>query len=343
MDMAVLLLHNTPEPAGGSFAWNESEAGVLNEVAHLESALHQLGRPVRVAGVRRLRDVAKAVTAGSETVVFNLVERLEGGSAEACAVPAVCQALGRACIGGSAECLWLTLDKQLTKARLTAHGVAVPAGVVALPGQALPTDWPPPPLFVKPLCSDGSEGIGPLAVVREPATQLADAVAHVHATCWQPALIERFIEGREFNIAVWEQADVPQPLPVAEIDFSLFPAGRPHVVDYAVKWHPGTIPGHVSPRRVPAVIDPALAAHLQTVACAAWRACGCRDYARIDTRLAADGTVHVLDVNVNCDLSPQSGFAAALQAAGIPFERFVESLLDNAARRFVRAAMMTVL
>ncbi len=333
MDTGVLVLHNTPEPAGGAFGWTESEAGVLNEVAHLEAALRRLGRPLRVAGVTCLRDVAQAVTAGCEPVVFNLVERLAGSGTDACAVPAVCQALGRACVGGSSECLWLTLDKGLAKARLAAHGVPVPAGVVAHPGEALPTDWPPPPLFVKPLSSDGSEGIGPLAVVRNPAAELAAAVAHVHATCRQPALIERFIEGREFNVAVWEQAGEPVPLPVAEIDFTRFPPGRPHVVDYAVKWHPGTIPGHVSPRRVPAVIPLALAARLQAVACAAWRACGCRDYARIDSRLADDGTIHVLEVNVNCDLSPQAGFAAALQAAGIPFEQFVAGLLSNAEHR----------
>ena len=55
----------------------------------------------------------------------------------------------------------------------------------------------------------------------------------------------------------------------------------------------------------------------------------CR-YARIDTRRDAAGQVFVLDVNVNCDLSPLAGLPAALVAAGISFAEFVEQMVANA-------------
>ena len=330
----VLVLHNLPsEEPQFREACGASDAGVLHAVRHVAGALASLHVPHRVAGVRRLSELPAIFAAGCEPVFFNLVERLDGGINDCNYVPAVCRAFGRACTGGTTESLVLTLDKELAKARLAAHGVRVPPGVVVPVGEAPPATLPDGPLFVKPLSSDGSEGIDAGSLVRDKRAQLAAAVARVHRQCSQPALVEAFIEGREFNLAVMERAGEAVALPVAEIDFSLFPPDRPHFVDYSVKWHPGTIAGQVSPRRVPAPVDAATTARLQALACHAWLACGCQDYARIDTRMDAAGGIFVLDVNVNCDLSPLAGLPAALAASGVPFAEFVKQMIENAAMR----------
>lgn len=330
----VLVLHNlvSEEPSFRETC-AASDAGVLHAVRHVAGALTALQIPHRVAGVRRLAEIPAVFAAGAEPVVFNLVERLDGGVNDCNYVPAVCRAFGRACTGGTTESLVLTLDKDLAKARLASHGVPSPPGVVVPVGEAPPATLPDGPLFVKPLSSDGSEGIDAGSLVRDKRAQLAAAVARVHRQCGQPALVEAFIEGREFNLAVMERTGGVVALPVAEIDFSLFPADRPHFVDYAVKWNPGIIAGQMSPRRVPAPVDAATTARLQALACRAWQACGCQDYARIDTRMDAAGKVYILDVNVNCDLSPLAGLPAALAAAGVPFEDFVKQMIENAMRR----------
>jgi len=266
-------------------------------------------------------------------VVFNLVEGLDGIPHLCNYVPAICEACGRGCVGGDTAGLLLTLDKALTKARLEQHAIAVAPGVVAPPGAPPPAALPPAPLFVKPLTADGSEGVSPQSLVRDPRAELAAAVARIHRLCGQPALIESFIEGRELNLAVMERDGQPVPLPVAEIDFSLFPPGRAHFVDYDLKWHPGAIPGHLSPRKIPAALAADQVAQLRDLACRVWRACGCRDYARIDCRMDRGGRVYVLEVNVNCDLSPLAGFVQALQVAGIPFVEFVRLMIANAQRR----------
>ena len=97
-----------------------------------------------------------------------------------------------------------------------------------------------------------------------------------------------------------------------------------------MKWQPGIIAGQISPRRVPALIDVATSNRLQALAVRAWQACGCQDYARIDTRMDAAGTSYVLDVNINCDLSPMAGLPAALTAAGVSFETFVKVMIETA-------------
>ena len=164
-------------------------------------------------------------------------------------------------------------------------------------------------------------------------TGLSAAVRRVHVRCGQPALVESYIEGREFNLSVYEHDGRVDVLPLAEIDFSLFPKGRPHVVDYAVKWVAGTIPGHVSPRKVPADVDRKTARALRELAQRAWRACDCRDYVRIDFRVDTRGRPFVLEVNANPDVSPKAGLPAALKAAHIPFAEFVRAILANAEAR----------
>jgi D-alanine-D-alanine ligase len=333
MSERVLVLYNLPsEEAQFRAHAAASDDGVIHAVENVVGALNRCGTPVRVAGVRHLTDVPVTLAADNETVVFNLVERLDGGVNDVNFVPAVIRALGRACTGGDTASLLLTLDKNLAKARLAEFGVATPAGVVVPVGaKPLLDALPDGPLFVKPLCSDGSEGIDAGSLVRERA-QLPAAVARLHAQCGQSALVEAFIEGREFNLAVMERDGEPLALPPAEIDFTLFPNGKPHFVDYSVKWMPGTIGGRVSPRRVPADVDAATIARLRELACRAWRACGCHGYARVDTRMDARGHVFVLEVNVNCDLSPMAGLPAALAAAKISFEDFSLQMVAEAKR-----------
>lgn len=332
----VVVLFNDPGPSGVG-PWAEADRGVLMAVDAVCAALGELAVPHRRAGILRLTDIPGALAAGTEKLVFNLVERLDGHPTDFNQVPAVCEALGRSVTGSASESLSLTLDKWLTKARLRAAGLPAPEGLVIDVGARPPRRLPPFPLIVKPAASDGSEGIFADSIVRN-RDGLERAVERVHAGCAQPALVERYIEGREFNLAVMQRGEEVLCLPVAEIDFALYPEGRPHIVDYDIKWHPGAIGGRVSPRRVPAPVTPAQRRRLHTLARQVWAACGGRDYMRVDSRMDARGRLYVLEANTNPDLAPCAGFAASLQAAGIPFTAFVAELLANAAARLAPAA-----
>lgn len=337
MKPPAIILYNAPDaqPANADpRLWRESVEAVTGTVDSVAAALERLAVPHERAGVRRLSDIPAALRRQPGAPVINLVEGLEGAVADFNHVPAVCLALGHPCTGSPADCLDLTLDKWLTKMRLRAWGIPEAGGAVIPIGTPVdPAALPPLPLMVKPLWSDGSEGINDRSVVRAPGPALAEAVRHVHERSGQPALVEPFIDGREFNLAILERNGRVEALPIAEIDFSLFPAGRPRIVDYAVKWIPGTIPGHISPRRIPAPVDEALAGRLRDAALRAWDACGCRDYIRVDCRVDAAGNPFVLEVNANPDICPKAGYPAALAAAGIAFHEFIGALLENAARR----------
>jgi len=331
---AVLVLYNLP--VRGADRHVESDRGILYEVSALSAGLRRLKYPFRCHGIRRLSDIPAALAQGREPVVFNLVERLDGPPADYNLVPAVCRALGRACTGSDTECLMLTFDKYLTKTRLISAGIAVPAGTVfpqKVQGQGNVTGPGRPPYIVKPVSADGSEGIDCKSVIRNSGSLLGKAVNRVHRICGQPALVEQFIDGREFNISVMQDGNRVRVMPIAEIDFTLFPSNRPRIVDYDIKWRPGTIPGIVSPRRVPADVSSVEANCIRDTARHTWTACGCRDYVRIDMRMDRQGRLYVLEINANPDISAEAGFPAALKAAGISLDEFIATVISNAVSR----------
>ena len=136
--VAVLILYNLPRAAGGPGGerWAASDAGVLDEVEAVAAALASQGTRFRKAGVRTLAEVPDALAGGDESVVFNLVEELDGGPVDACLIPAVCRAAGRSCTGSDTPCLLLCADKWQTKACLAAGGVDTPEACMVRPGEA---------------------------------------------------------------------------------------------------------------------------------------------------------------------------------------------------------------
>jgi D-alanine-D-alanine ligase len=86
--------------------------------------------------------------------------------------------------------------------------------------------------------------------------------------------------------------------------------------------------------QVPAQVDPALGKELQRVARAAFSALGCRDVARIDVRLDAEGRVHFIECNPLPGLAPGfSDLCLIAQATGMEYRTLIGEILASALRR----------
>lgn len=331
---SVLILHNEPKPSGHSGVYLESEAGVLAEVQAVGQALHKLNVPHRTVGVRRFEELPAVLAAADESVIFNLVEGFWSDTGQETLVPTVVASFGKACTGNDSRALLMTLDKWECKTLLAAAGLPTPKGLIVRPGQSVPAKGLfEGPYIVKPVSTDASEGIDKTSVIRKRGKALAEAVKRIHDRMSQPALIEQYVEGRELNVSVISRKGEMEVLPLAEIDFSAFEEGRPRIVGYEAKWLEDSFEFKHTPRIIPAPLPSRLAEEVRKLAVAACRALHCFEYCRVDFRLDKANRPCVLEVNANPDISPDAGFAAALDAGGIAYKAFVRLVVDNATSR----------
>lgn len=346
--MRVLLLYNTPIlPADHPDV--ASELGVLESVAAMQEALSAVGYHVDRLGLGADLDFLLQRANGPDRpdVVVNFCEGFGGDPALEAHVAAVLELLRLPFTGATAETLWLTRDKARTKFLLAAAGLPAPAGLKVAAGPAAFTldglarhqvaqRLGPGPWFVKPAAQDASLGIGPDSVVTDLAA-LCRQVELVRAR-YGDVLIEPYLAGREFNISVIAgdgegSGSAPRVLPLAEVRFELDPQRRWPIVTYAAKWSPESSDWNSTPVTCPADVDAALEERLRVCAAQTFRELGCRDYARVDLRLDAQGSPWILEVNVNPDLSPGAGFARSLLAAGISYGQFACQLVAGARAR----------
>jgi D-alanine-D-alanine ligase len=260
---------------------------------------------------------------------FNLCESLVGDARLESAVPLVLELLGIPFTGSPPEVLSLALRKDRVKQRLEAAGIPTPPGrVLARPDDPCDLEFP---LIVKPVREDGSVGISHGSVVRT-AAELRRAAAYVIETLRQPCLVEQYVDGREFNVALLGHP-TPRVLPLSEIDFSGLPDGVPRIVSYDAKWASGSVDDLGTVPVLHPSLPNAVGARVRRAAADAFRAVGVRDYGRVDLRLAPTGVPYVVDVNPNCDLARHAGMARAASAVGIDYPALVGLLVRYALRR----------
>lgn len=275
-----------------------------------------------IAFLRRLRELGV-------DILINLCEGFNDLPQLEANVAAAFELLDIPFTGNSSRTLALCQDKFKAKAILNSFGLPVTSG--RLITSALDINGLSFPLIVKPNFEDASIGIYPDSVVTNQESLIHQVERIVHRYR-QPALVEEYIEGREFNVAVLEEESA-MALPVSEIDFSQFPDAVPKICSYEAKWFEDHFLYHGSPPICPAPIDDSLREQLQDLAVRAFQAVGCRDYARVDFRMGRDGRILILEVNPNPDISLNAGYARALKACGIPYEEFWRRMIDNALRR----------
>ncbi len=328
----VLVLHNEPVlPPDHPDA--DSEHDVLYTADVVARTLQQAGVPVRRLGVADdMGPLVPGLLAHAPDVVFNLYEgTAQWGNTEAY-VAGILEWLQVPFTGSPFQPITLCRSKPLTKSLLAGAGLPTARffSVESGPCPANTLGWP---VIVKPGTEDASVGIDQASVVTT-QEQLDARVEYVLKTYKGPALVEQFIRGREFNVALVERDGRLDVLPFSEIVF-LDEETSAHwpIVSFDAKWRPGTRDFDATPARNPADVTPELEAKVSDLARKAFRLVGCRDYARVDFRVDAAGNPFILEVNPNPCISPLAGLAAALETAKVSYPDFLLGLVKAAVRR----------
>jgi len=318
----VGVIYNQPVGQGAEAA---AEAGVLVEMEAVRCALELLGQPHTLYPVGTdLPAIIARLHADPPDVAVNLCEMFPGTHGGEMYMPGVLELLGIPYTGSTPLTIGICLHKGFTKHHLASSGVPVPDFVtVRRLDDKIDVGFP---LIVKPLYADASRGIHPDSVVFDEAG-LRRKLRYVLEDFGQPAIVERFIGGREFKVATFGNRP-PRTLPLSEVDY--YPnmlQDLPSILGYDAKWNPESLQYKGYDVVCPASIEDDLARRLREVAMDACLSLGCRDYARVDLRADEEENVYVLDVNPNPDISPDSGYMSSWEATGKNYADFVSELL----------------
>lgn len=329
--MHITILHNCDHAVREDDPGREAREDVVRVAAALADALTRgdvVAEPLAVTGLDF--SFVGALERRRPALVVNLCESVNADSRGELMIPCLLDVMGLAYTGSGAVALGLALHKDRAKELLRARGIATPEFVVVerlaeVVGVQLPF-----PLIVKPVREDASVGIDFDSVVHD-REGLARAVGAVLDGFGQPALVERYIAGREIYVPLLGNRPM-RHLPPTEILFGEAFVGKPHILSYRAKWAPDCAEYRDS-RVVPCGLAGAELRRIVETACAAFAALQCRDYGRVDMRVGEDGTAYVIEVNPNCDIGPDAGYANAARAAGLDYRALAARLVEIALER----------
>ncbi|MEE9913582.1 MAG: ATP-grasp domain-containing protein [Deltaproteobacteria bacterium] len=320
----VVLLYNV-DPH-----WTQAEKEeVISLSTQLGHALIEVGYPIVFVPIAD-DDIASHLHSfdPSEHIIFNWCEGLPGLEHSEWLVAKRLEMLGFTFTGADSETLALAQDKYRVKVLLDQAGIPTPAWRIFHHGE--PCEWDRFPAIVKPMNEHCSAGITCDSVVLN-SLELEKRIPFIQDTYNQPAMVEDFIDGREFHVSVWGNEKLTV-LPVAEMDFSFFGNIRDRLCTYESKFIPGSDHYEKIETLLPAPLTPSETLALEKACCDAYRVLGCRDYARLDVRLR-DNIFYVLDVNPNADISSEASMACAAEVAGVSYGQMGSLFVRLAASR----------
>jgi D-alanine-D-alanine ligase len=303
-------------------------------IAAVESALSRLGRVIRLEAKE---DFPERLRQARPDIVFNIAEGFHGVNREA-HVPAICEFYGIPYSGSDPFTLTLCLDKARTKEILEFHGIPTPKFLLVekLADLYRVAEKLTLPLFVKPVHEGSSKGITDSNLCRD-RDQLFRQTEFLLENYRQPVLVEEFLPGKEFTCAVLGNGDEATVLPLVAMNFESLPKGALPIYSFDAKFVWDRPENPLDIFQCPARITSELQASIERVTLDAFRVLGCRDWARIDVRLDADGRPNVLEVNplpgILPDPADNSCLPKAARAAGIGYEELIQNCLKYAAAR----------
>src|SRR6187402_53272 len=325
----LALMHPDFVPPDSTDGYTPKQINEWKTEYDVVSTLRAAGHEVRPLGVQEeIRPVREAIEEFKPHVVFNLLEQFHHEPVYDQHIPSYLELMKVAYTGCNPRGLILARGKDLSKTLVHHRRIAVPAFAVFPMRRKVKR---PPrlalPLIVKSLSEDGSYGISQASIV-DTDEKLAERVAFVHERLGTAAIAEQYIEGRELYVAVLGNNRL-RVLPVWELKFgSMGGQGARQIATEKAKHDPGY------QERVGIVdglaedLAPDVSARIQRAAKRIYRILKLDGYARIDFRLAADGTPYFIEANPNPEIAKSQELATAAQHAGLKYPALLQRILS---------------
>lgn len=271
-------------------------------------------------------------------LVFNLSEGISNGADREAQIPMLCEILGIPYTGPGPLSAALILNKSRAKEIWRSYGVkTADSQLFSSPTDSLVKTLTFP-LMVKPSNEGSGIGIKSNAIVHD-FEELKNAVSVVLHDYAQPALVETYLPGREFTVALIGNGKDLITLPIVEINFASFPKDAPQIDSYEAKFiygATGVVDMHAT-EFCPADLTKELEAEINDLSRRAFISIGARDFARVDLRMDSHDKVYVMEINhppgMMSDPNESSFFTIAARANGWTFTEMIGRILNSAITR----------
>ena len=268
-------------------------------------------------------------------LVFNMAEGLSGDFRESY-IPMICERLGLPYTGSDPLTLSLCLNKQRCKEILRYHQIPSPAFHVYHPDEAVVTDHLLFPSIVKPIAEGSSKGIDNRSVVND-AAETKNLILEKFQTYYQPVIVEQFLTGSEFTVALWGNMDDVEVLPIVAINFEDLPEGAWPMYSYEAKWIWDVPENPLQIFQCPAPIDSRLEQEIVALTKRTYQILSIRDWCRMDIRLDNADIPHILEINPLPGILPKpednSCFPKAARTAGYNYSDMIGKLIEITSNR----------
>lgn len=306
----ILILHNPVSDTS-----KEDELDVLEQAELIENALTEMGYNFqRAAFDLNFNNLLLIIKNQTVDLVFNLVETVNEIGRFSYIAPTLLELYRIPFSGSGAEAVLMTTDKVLCKKLLRYHHINTPDWTIDL------EDLVPEKFYiVKPIDEDGSVGIEDDVITQGEMIRVIP----------NGFFAEEYIHGREFNISVIGGKNEYEIMPPAEMCFSEeYYETKPRILGYKAKWDETSSEYHSTTRSFEFEDkDNQLLSKLNDISGKCWEIFGLNGYARIDLRVGIDNKPHVIEINANPCLSPDSGFIAACEKFGLTKTEIINRII----------------
>ncbi|MEZ4814567.1 MAG: ATP-grasp domain-containing protein [Bdellovibrionota bacterium] len=302
----------------------EAEFDAPKTLEAIRNAIRKQGH--EVIDFEATSDLPAKLGSADVDLVFNIAEGLRGRNRES-QVPALLDMMGIPYTGSDATTLAVTLDKGLAKKVVAEAGVLTPAAFLMLDAKEKIPSKLTYPLMAKPVAEGSSKGIYATSVVHS-EKELRELVAMLVERYKQPALVETFVGGREFTVALLgeKRPKVLTPMEIIFLDKGI--TSPVYSYEYKLDFEK-----HIRYETSP-VFTPKQKTQIETYARKAFMALGCRDVARIDFRMDLEGNPYFLECNPLPGLTPGwSDLCLISEAGGMAYDTLIQEILSPAIRR----------
>ncbi|MDH4079906.1 MAG: ATP-grasp domain-containing protein [Nitrospira sp.] len=292
------------------------------------STLKKLGHEVHPLGVKSdLGVIQSAIEQWKPDIAFNLLEEFDGVAVYDQHVVSYLELLHLPYTGSNPRGLMLARDKVLTKKVLAFHKIPYPEFIEVPQGRTVKRPKSLTfPLIVKSVTEEASLGISQASIVTDDE-KLADRVAFVHNHVGSAALIEQYIEGREFYVGIIGNGQL-HVLPVWELIMDKLPEDAKRIATERVKWsRKYQIKYGIISKEADDLTDHKTQ-EIQGLAKRVYRALSLTGYARIDMRMDANGQLYVLEANPNPQIAEDEDFSDSAKKVGYQYKDLLQELLN---------------